>query len=196
MSLAARWRAAWVALPLTVLTLASAQAPAAEVEGVHLPDAVVVDGETLKLNGAGVRTKFFFDIYVGALYLARPARTARDVLAETGPRRVRMVFLYGHVDRNKMANGWTEGFEKNQSARAMAALRQRLEAFNALFGDVRRGDVYDLDFLKGGDTRVMLNGRELGRIPGRDFQRALLEVWLGRHPADDDLKAAMLGRGD
>ena len=95
-----------------------------------------------------------------------------------------------------MANGWTEGFEKNQSARAMAALRQRLEAFNALFGDVRRGDVYDLDFLRGGDTRVTLNGRELGRIPGRDFQRALLEVWLGRYPADDDLKAAMLGRGD
>ena len=194
----ARLHRALLAAALLALTPLPAAMPAqaAEVEGVRLPDTVAVDGATLRLNGAGVRTKFFFDIYVGALYLARPAHTAREVLDDPGPKRVRMVFLYDHVDRERMAHGWREGFRRNQPARAMAALDERLRAFSALFGDARRGDVFDLDFLRDGATRVMKNGRELGRIPGRDFQRALLAVWLGRHPADGDLKAAMLGRAD
>ncbi len=169
---------------------------AAEVAGVRLPDVVVVDGQTLKLNGAGVRTRFFFDIYVGALYLARPAHTAEAVPGNAGPKRVRMVFLYGEVDREKLVHGWTTGFERNQSRDAMAALRDRLETFNAMFGDARRGDIQDFDFLANGVTRVTVNGRERGRIRGRDFQRALLDVWLGDHPADSDLKRAMLGQPD
>ena len=32
--------------------------------GVSLSDEAAVAGETLKLNGAGIRTKFVFDIYV------------------------------------------------------------------------------------------------------------------------------------
>jgi len=33
----------------------------------------------------------------------------------------------------------------------------------------------------------------LGVIPGEDFRNALVEIWLGNHPADKDLKKAMLG---
>jgi len=30
-------------------------------------------------------------------------------------------------------------------------------------------------------------------IPGEDFNRALLRIWLGDRPADGDLKRGMLG---
>jgi len=178
---------------LAGLLLAVWPASAAEVEGVRLPEQIVVAGRTLHLNGAGVRTKFFFDIYVGALYLEHPLRRAEAVLDDAGARHVRMVFLYKEVGREKLTAGWRAGFEKNQSRRSMDALRDRLAAFNRMFGDARRGDVIDFDFLPDGETRVAVNGRERGRIEGRDFQRALLAVWLGRRPADDDLKRAMLG---
>ena len=54
------------------LLLALAAVPASsarEVAGVTLPDTVSVEGKTLKLNGAGLRTKVVFKVYVAGLYL-------------------------------------------------------------------------------------------------------------------------------
>lgn len=164
-----------------------------EVEGVSLPDSVEVSGTTLQLNGAGVRTKFFFDIYVGALYLPAKVTEAAEALAMTGSRQVSMTFLYDEVSQEKMVAAWDEGFRLNLSADQLTLLRQRLEEFNAFFVTVHRGDTYVFEFLANGATRVVLNGKEAGRIMGSDFQKALLSVWLGDTPADNGLKAAMLG---
>lgn len=169
---------------------------AAEVEGVRVPKTITVAGQSLQLNGAGVRTKFFFDIYVGALYLSHPVHQARRAIEDAGPKRMSMYFLYGEVGREKLVDGWIEGFEKNQSKEAMVRLRPRLNRFNSMFGDTRKGDIYIFDFLPDGSTTVTLKGREKGHIQGNDFQQALLAVWLGKHPADKDLKEALLGDED
>jgi len=187
------WR---VVLPLMIMSVFPMQAMAEEIEGVQVPETAMVAGQSLHLNGAGVRTKFFFDIYVGALYLAHSSHRAQQAIEEAGPKRVTMYFLYGEVGRKKLVDGWDEGFEKNQSKKAMNKLRTRLDQFNAMFGDTRKGDIYVFDFLPDGNTRVTLKGQEKGQIQGVDFQQALLAVWLGKHPADDDLKEAMLRGGD
>jgi hypothetical protein len=54
---------------LLALLLAALPASAREVGGVSIPDTSMLGGKTLRLNGAGVRSKFFISIYVGALYL-------------------------------------------------------------------------------------------------------------------------------
>jgi hypothetical protein len=135
----------------------------------------------------------FFDIYVGALYLPSKAATTAEALDMPGPKKVTMTFLYKEVDREKLVNGWDEGFRQNQSAEAMAKLQERLQQFNGLFVTARKGDVFIFDFLADGSTRVTLNGEQTGSIPGADFQKALLTVWLGDKPADKDLKKGMLG---
>ena len=50
---------------------------ALEVAGVKLADKVQVGNETLQLNGAGLRTKWFFKVYVSALYLPQKQTSAR-----------------------------------------------------------------------------------------------------------------------
>jgi len=171
---------------------------AAEVAGLRIPDQIHLhhDATPLQLNGAGVRRKLFFKIYVGALYLPAPARAAAAVLAMPGPKRVAMHFLYKEVSRKKLANGWRDGFENNLDAAVFRSLRDRLTRFNGLFRAVRRGDVIALDFLPDGSTEVWINNELQGRVRGRDFQRALLLVWLGDDPADEDLKQAMLNTPD
>ena len=57
---------------------------AAEVEGVKLADKVQLGGSELTLNGAGVRTRVFFKVYVGALYLQKKANATEAVLADAG----------------------------------------------------------------------------------------------------------------
>lgn len=165
---------------------------AVEVEGVMVPESAQVDGKSLTLNGAGVRTKFFFDIYVGALYLSERATSSEQVVNAKGPKRLTMSFLYDEVSSEKLVDGWIEGFEKNQSKALMEKLKARLDQFNSMFSDAHKGDLISFDFLQDGSTVVTLKGKTAGVIDGADFQRALLEVWLGRKPADRGLKKAML----
>lgn len=180
----------WVAVVL--FSLFASPLWAAEIEGVAIPEQVVVDGRNLQLNGAGVRTKFFIDIYVGALYLPRMTSSVEQAIAGEPPKRITMHVLYDSIDHEKLVAGWLAGFEKNQSEKALAKLKSRLDRFNAMFVDARQGDMLAFDFLTDGSTVVIQQGKQSGRIEGFDFQQALLRVWLGEKPADRDLKKAML----
>jgi hypothetical protein len=53
---------------------------ARELAGVKLPDSVTIADthSTLTLNGAGIRKKLFIKIYVEALYLAQPTKSAEQ----------------------------------------------------------------------------------------------------------------------
>jgi len=183
-------------ITLVYLLLLSHVTFAVTVEGIHIPEQVTQPGskQTLKLNGAGVRSKFVFSIYVGALYLPEKKNSVSAILAHTGPNRVSMHFLYDEVAKEKLVNGWQEGFEENNTTAQMEKLRDRLGQFNQLFKTVTKSDVITLDYIPGEGTNVSINNQHQGTIPGHDFNQALLKVWLGEEPADSDLKEAMLGK--
>ena len=176
-------------------TAIAAPAQAAKVAGVKLEDSVQISADTpkLALNGAGIRKKLFIKVYVGALYLQNKATSVDVALNQTGANRVLMHFLYKKVGRDKLVDGWKEGFSGNSSAAEMEKLQARLADFNGLFTDAKKGDVILLDYLPGEGTRVTINGQAKGTIPGADFNKALLKVWLGNSPVDSKLKEAMLG---
>lgn len=169
-------------------------AQAAKVAGVKLDDSVQISADTpkLMLNGAGIRKKAWIKVYVGALYLQNKATSVDAVLNQTGANRVLMHFLYKKVGRDKLVDGWKEGFSGNNPAE-MEKLKARLDDFNGLFSDAKKGDVILLDYLPGKGTRVTINGQAKGTIAGADFNKALLRVWLGEEPVDSGLKKAMLG---
>ena len=182
---------------LFVLVLMSVPMPAitAEVAGILVPDEARITGfdGVLLLNGAGVREKFFVDIYVGALYLPRRQVGVGRVLEEPPVNRVSMHFVYREVTRKKLAVAWREGFEKNLSAAQFAAVQARLERFSAMFGDMHAGDTVYLDYVPGRGTAVSINGVSKGTIDGHDFNSALLGVWMGESPVTESLKKAMVG---
>jgi hypothetical protein len=46
----------------------------------------------------------------------------------------------------------------------------------------------------GSGTQLVVDGKPAGKaIEGEDFYRALLRIWLGSHPVQEDLKKALLG---
>lgn len=166
---------------------------ALEVAGVKIDDQAQVGGTPLVLNGAGVRSKLFVKVYVAALYLSKTSQSVSDILALPGPKRVAMHFLHEVVSKEKLVAAWDEGFKKNQSEESMKPLAPRLAQFNELFQTVKKGDVITLDYIPDDGTTVSINGAGKGKIPGADFNHALLEVWLGEDPVDADLKQALLG---
>jgi len=168
---------------------------AMEIAGVNLEDKIQLtpDGPVLVLNGAGIREKFFFNIYVAGLYLPKKSNLAAEILAMPGAKRATMHFLHDEVSKEKLVAAWIDGFENNQSQAEMNKLRGRLDRFNGFFRTVHRGDVIVLDYIPDIGTSVNVKGVKKGVIPGDDFSRALLSVWLGNEPADSDLKYGLLG---
>ncbi len=182
-----------VALAMTMMFVTTAQA--VEFGGVQFPDTLKVKGSPveLQLNGIGYRTKFFFKIYIGALYLPEKSSSPQVILEQPGPKRIHMHFLYEEVEREKLVNGWNEGFENNNDEATLAKLKDRIEQFNNVFPTLREGDEVLLDYIPRKGTRVTIKGNEVALIKGKDFYQALLKIWLGDEPADDDLKEALLG---
>ena len=178
------------------LALATQQLPARMINGAAIPETLSIpNSETqLVLNGAGVREKFFLDIYVGALYLEKPMRDPATILADTGPAGILMHFTYSKVEREKIIDGWTEGLAENLTAERMSVIKPRLEKFNKLFRTVVKGDVIRIDYLPESGTQVRINDEWRGSVEGNDFFRDLLRIWLGSHPVSKSLKRDMLGQ--
>ena len=166
---------------------------ARQIAGVAVDESVTMENKQLVLNGAGIRKKFFVKVYVGALYLTGKLTTAEAVMADPGAKRIIMSFLHKEVSAAKLADAWNKGFIANHTSEELRSLRERINRFNSLFRTVYKGDEIRLDYLPEDGTRVWINNSLQGTIPGDDFHVALLKIWLGREPADSDLKDAMLG---
>lgn len=177
---------------LVALALA-AGVQAADVGGVKLDDKVQVGGQELVLNGAGIRTKAIFKVYVASLYVPGKATTPAAVL-EKGPRRIQMNLLRD-LTPDQLVDALVDGLKDNNSATELAAVKAQTDQMVSImksFGAVKEKDVVALDFVDGG-TRISLNGTAKGTIPGDAFNKALTRVWLGDNPVQGDLKKAMLG---
>ena len=186
------------ALKLIVATLfftLTISAQALELKGVKIDETAQVGGSALVLNGAGVRTKLMFKVYVAGLYLTQKQVDANAVINDTGNKRVSMHFLR-ELSAEKLLHGMNEGFEDNNSTAEMTAIELQMKAFRQMMTSakaVKEGDVIVLDLTNAG-TQVSINGKVLGSIEGTAFNQALLRVWLGGNPVDAALKKAMLGQ--
>jgi len=180
---------------LVVLAALYFTAPAfgAEVGGVKLADKVAVGGQDLVLNGAGIRTKAIFKVYVGSLYVPAKAPDAGAVLAK-GPRRIQMNLLR-NLSADDLVNALVDGLKEANTEQDVAAVKaqtdQMIQIMKA-FGEVKEGNVVTLDFVDGA-TLIGFNGAAKGTIAGEPFNRALTKIWIGDKPIQSDLKKAMLG---
>ncbi len=176
-----------------LLVLVSAPAFAGEIADVTVPEQIhAPDGVSLRLNGAGIRYKFFFKIYVAELYMEHPAVDAEKVIADQGQKKVVMHFIYSEVGKDKLVEGWNEGFHANLSPNQFAALQERINSFNAMFDTVKSGDEISLDYIPGQGTQVTIRGQVKGVVAGKDFNDALLSIWLGKEPVSDELRKELL----
>jgi hypothetical protein len=178
-----------------VLLFCSGAIQAREFGDIQFPDKIALPdtNKTVQLNGVGYRKKFFVKVYIGALYTERLARSRDEVMALDGPKRVWIHVVHDEVSREKLVDAWNEGFEGNLSEDHLNKLRPQIDEFNAMFSTATEGDVIYLDYIPGTGTRVTINDEQKGIIAGRDFNNAMLDIWLGEEPADSSLKKAMLG---
>lgn len=183
------------ALLTTAVLLAAAAPPpagAATLADVTLPDKADTGGQVLVLDGLGLRKKFFIKVYVGGLYLPAKERSPAKVLGADAARRMTFHFLYS-VSAQQMCDAWNEGLADNTPA-AAAEVKTQFKTLCSYMEDIPKGNEMMLTYLPGQGTRVEVNGKLKGTLPGKATADAVLASWIGPHPGPgDDFKQAVLG---
>jgi len=179
---------------LLAVMLISTAVHGREIAGIDVPETITQsDGTQLQLNGAGIRSKLFFKIYVAQLYLAKKQSEVGALLQEDDGRRIVMDFLYDTVEKEKLTEGWDQGFQGNGSAAQLTELAAQITTFNSLFDTVKKGDQIVLDYEPGKGTTVLIRGENKGTVEGKPFNDLLLLIWLGEKPVSKTLRNEMLG---
>lgn len=186
-----------LALASITLALSSATAATIDVGGVKVEDSASVKGTTLTLNGAGVRYKAIFKVYVAALYVDKKIATPEEFYAAPGPKRITITMLRD-IDSNELGKAFTKGFEENTPKTEMGKLIPGLIRMGQVFSDQKKlmaGDTFTNDWIPGTGLVITIKGKAQGE-PFKDveFFNALMRIWLGPNPADWKLKDALLGK--
>ena len=184
---------------LAALTMsASVLAAPMEVSGIKLADPVELAGTRLQLNGAGIRYKAVFKVYVAALYLEKMAVTPEEVFAAPGARRLSITMLR-EIDSNELGKSFTKAFEDNAPKTEMSRLIPGLLKMGQVFSVQKKmvaGESFTLDWVPGTGTVITVKGKPQGEpIKEVEFFNAMLRIWLGAKPADWKLKDELLGIG-
>ncbi|HYK42975.1 MAG TPA: chalcone isomerase family protein [Thermoanaerobaculia bacterium] len=179
-----------LSVSLLVLLCIAAISSAVEVAGVNVPPTITVDGKTLHLNGAGLRTKLMFKVYVAGLYLENTSKDAAAIASSDQVKSMRLAILRS-LKGKQVSEAIEEGFEKNSKTQ-MGALKTRLDKLGGMIPNVEKGDDIVLTYVPGKGTVVTVKGAEKGVVEGKDFADALFAVWLGGNPVQEDLKKELL----
>ncbi|OJX34275.1 MAG: hypothetical protein BGO74_01335 [Burkholderiales bacterium 68-12] len=187
---------------LPILSLAAALCwtgaahAAVEIAGVKVEDAITVAGTKLQLNGAGIRYKGPFKVYVGDLYTTRPVKSLDELIAAPGPKRLSMTFLR-EINSAEFGKLLTRGIEDNVSRQEISKIIPGMIKMGDIFAANKSfvpGDVCALEWDPAKGLSIWAKGK-LQSEPFQDpaFFRALMSIWFGQSPADWKLKEELLG---
>ncbi len=177
---------------LTVLIAWMGLAFGGTLAGVTVPDTATLGGETVQLNGLGLREKFFFDIYVGSLYLKTKTSDAKKAIEADEPKMVEMHFIYDELTKEQVAGAFEESFAKNPGA---AAVRSDLDKLISWVpAKLKKNQVIVFEYVPGTGTTFKVDGTAKGTVAGADFMKVVWGIWLGPNPPTAALKTGMLGK--
>jgi hypothetical protein len=168
-------------------------AGAGTLADVTMPDKAEVKGQSLVLNGMGLRKKFVIKVYVAGLYLPQKEKSAQKILSGDTPHRMVMHFLYG-VSKDQMCDAWNEGLEAN-TPNPSADVKKAFTTLCGWMEPIDKGKQLVMTYVPGEGTQVEVNGKVKGTIPGAAAADAILATWIGPDPAPGaDFKKALLGQ--
>ncbi len=184
-------------LMIFMTMIAAATVPAMEKGGATIPDTMKLEENSgdLVLNGAGIRKKLGFKVYVGGLYLKEKTNDSQKIINADEPMAITMNWLRtGPID--KVTETFTDGF-KYAAGNPSEALKADIDMFLNTIVEAQKSDVWKFSYVPGRGTVVYLNDKPSISISGLEFKKALFGVWLLESDAfsgDEGLRNGMLGK--
>ena len=175
-----------------LLLLVAGEAEARQVGGMNFPESIVANDITLALNGAGVRSKYFLDVYAVGLYLPEASQNPADIIRADETQMIRLTITSSHITKDRLIDSIEEGIRLSAGQDYPHYKPMLEELWTALDFEVRIGDVFEFIYIPGKGTAFMMNGKKLRTLPDFPFKQVLFGIWLGKDPIQQSVKTELL----
>jgi hypothetical protein len=197
---------AWIRVGIVALAFGAGAWPAVWAQGAATatptkPAAVIgattqLGGQTLQLNGKGIRYRAFIQVYEVGLYASTRFNSLEQFLAAPGAKRIQLITLR-ELTGDVLGVAMVQGMQNNAPPSERAKLVSHMGILSKAFGEqykINAGTVLTIDYVPGQGTLLMFNGEQRAEpIADPLFFPATARIWLGPNPVDRLLKDALLG---
>ncbi len=182
----------WVFMVFAVF---ASQVQAKVLEGIKLQEQIELGTETLTLNGAGKRSKFFIDLYVAALYLTEKTQDADKIIHDDQTMLLQLHVISKLISSENLSKGTEEGFNKSTNNNTQP-IKEEIDVFLESFKEpIKLGDMFEIIYQPTKEITVLKNRELIKRMPvSMSFKQALFGIWLCDKPAQASLKNNLLGK--
>jgi hypothetical protein len=174
------------------MSLLIAPTQAKQVGGVEMADKKSIKGADLTLNGAGVRSKYFMDVYVAGLYLPERSKQPDSIVKANEIQSMRLMITSSRITKKRLQDSIEEGIRLSAGKDFPRYAPMLDDLWSALTFEVKVGDVFDFTYVPGEGTHFIRNSEELRLLPEFEFKQVLFGIWLGKDPIQDSLKKELL----
>ncbi len=163
---------------------------------VIFPNDVTVGGQKLFINGYGMRFRFGFRVYAAALYTPTKLTKNEDVIKPTVAKRMHLV-AQRDLKGDDFGKLFARGIEENMSKEDFSKIINGVIRMGNIFADAKqfaKGEVIMVDVIPGTGLVTTFRGKQQGEpIKEPEFSQAMMQIWFGKKPADEQLRVALLG---
>ncbi len=165
------------------------------VEGNRYPDTVEAGGRTLTLVGAGLRERWWFDVYTMGAYAEHRSCDPQVLIATDRAKSLR-IDLLRDVDAKTMAGALEDAFERNLPLNVPLGLQSQVDTFLGYFRkDLEKGDRMEITYVPGVGTTLIQNQEQQGwTLEGEGLANLLWSSYFSASTCCDGLKKQILAQ--
>ena len=182
-----------IVLIVSLTTQLSAQTQL--VKGTLYSETVEIAGRTLTLVGAGLRERWWFDIYTMGAYVERHTCNPQILISVDEVKFLR-IDLLRDVEAKSMARALEDAFEKNLPTEGRSSVRVQInKALSYFKKDLKKGDSMELTYVPSVGTAIIQNSEQQGMtIPGKGFADVLWSSYFSSSTCCSGLKKRILAQ--
>lgn len=186
-----------ITVAVMAIFMLSSVAFAQDAEDIKLPETLKSGTTDLLLNGSGIRTKKLgfvkLKLYVAGLYTTGKTADVTAASEKDEDMAIKLHITSKMINGERMAKATNEGFEASTDGNTDPIKNEIDDMINVFKDGIKVGDVYDLVYAPQEGTKIFKNGQLKTTVKGLEFKKALFGIWIGKKPAQKDLKEAMAG---
>lgn len=174
---------------------ASAPLLARDFAGVSFEESssVSIAPNPFVLSGVARMEKNFISYYAVGLYVPYGAKERDALITALAPLKLKLIWITPALGEASVQDYWRAAFAQSvHDKEALARIRSRIETFTKLFKELKYGDTTELEYNPDMGMRLFINGKHQGNFAGVEFNRALIQVWLGSHDQASAMRASLL----
>ena len=169
-----------------------------KISGIEIPDFIIINNKKLYLNGAAMRTKFFVNTYIIALYSEKPITDEKEAIHGNTARNLRMLLTTPLATPTLVSQNIESGV-KESLGKKYIELKHIVDNIKTTIEQSNVGYKDYIDNFFDSDKKMYYykNGDSLGEIgennnDGQTFGEALFDMYVGKNPKDQKIKKALL----